>query len=349
MEKTLRDIAEFVGGKVIGDPSIVISGITNSENPKSGHITFAQNPRFIKNLEASEIACLIVREDVTESVKPLICVRDPKLAWAKLLGLFFPPRKFEPGIAAQAVISPSATIGKDVTIEPFSVIAEGAVVGDRTVIRSNCFIGENVQLGSGSVLHSGVRIYENTKIGSNVIIHSNAVIGADGFGYVTTAQGQQKVPQVGYVVIEDDVELGAGVTIDRATIGATTIGRGTKIDNMVQIGHNVTIGQHTVISAQSGVSGSCRIGNFVTMGGKAGLGDHVEIGDFTMVGAGSGFASGKKVPSKQVVFGQPARPYAEARKQIAAQLKSAETLEQVRELRKRVQELEAGLSKETSK
>lgn len=349
MNWKLSEIADFVGGKVIGDPDLVVSGITNSENPKAKHITFAQTPRLIKDLEASDIACLIVRQDVTESTKPLICVPDPKLAWAQLLGKFYPPKQFKPEISDNSVISKSASIGKNVRIEAFVVIGENVTIGDNTVILSNSFIGDNTTIGQSTIIHPGVRIYDQTEIGSNVIIHANAVIGADGFGYVTTQQGQQKVPQVGNVIIQDYVELGANATIDRATIGSTVIGQGTKIDNMVQIGHNVQIGQHTVISAQSGISGSCKIGNFVTMGGKAGLGDHVEIGDFTMVGAGSGFPSGKKVPGKQIVFGQPARPYAEARKQIAAQLKSAETQQHVRELRKRISELESLISKETTK
>src|SRR5205085_415899 len=156
-------------------------------------------------------------------------------------------------------------------------------------------------------------------VGASVIIHAGSVIGSDGFGYVPTAEKQEKVPQVGNVVIEDEAELGACVTIDRATIGSTKISKGVKIDNLVQIAHNVTIGPHTVISAQTGISGSSKVGAHVTMGGKVGLGDHVEIGDWTTVGAGSGFPSGKKVPEKQIVFGEPARPYQEARRQIGAQ------------------------------
>jgi len=175
------------------------------------------------------------------------------------------------------------------------------------------------------------------------------VIGADGFGYVATATAHEKLPQIGNVVIEDDVEIGSCSTIDRAAIGSTRIGRGCKIDNLVQVAHNVQIGPHTVISAQTGISGSCKIGSHVTMGGSVGVGDHVEIGDWAMIGAGAGFPSNKKVPGKQIYFGQPARPYAEMRKQFGAQLRSAETLDDVRALKKKVAELEKRLEETSQK
>jgi UDP-3-O-[3-hydroxymyristoyl] glucosamine N-acyltransferase len=340
MEFRAQEIAQFINGTVIGDSEVIVRGITNSENPLAGHIAFAEKPKFLKDLEASDIACIIVHKSVNSSSKTIIQVDHPKLAWALLLHKFFPPITFKPQISKNAVIAESAKIGKDVTIEAFVVICENAEIADHTIIRSHCFIGENVKIGKHCMLHAGVKIYHRCILGENVILHSGAVIGTDGFGYVTTPQGQIKVPQVGIVELKENVEIGANTTIDRATIGSTIIGSGTKIDNQVQVGHNVVIGQHTVISAHTGISGSCKIGSFVTMGGKAGLGDHVEIGDFTMVGAGSGFATGKKVPGRQIVFGQPARPYAEARKQIAAQLKSAQMLQDIRELKKKVEVLE---------
>jgi len=341
MELTLQEIAHQIQGTVIGDSGIRISGITNSENPVSGYITFAQTPILVKRLEDSEIACLIVSPKIQASRKPLIQVADPKRAWAKLLREFYPAPSFSPSISSLAYVSPSARIGKGVTLEAFAYVSDRAVVGDNTVLRAHAFVGEDAKIGSNTLLHSGVKIYDQSIIGNNVVIHANSVIGADGFGYVSTPAGQEKVPQVGYVVIEDHVEIGACTTIDRATIGCTRISEGAKIDNLVQIGHNVSIGSHTVISAQTGISGSSKVGSHVTMGGKVGLGDHVEIGDWTMVGAGSGFPSGKKVPPKQIVFGEPARPYAEARKQIAAQLRSAEMYEEIKLLRKRLEELES--------
>lgn len=349
MTKTVEELAKAVGGKVIGDGQILISGITNIESPGPGLITFVQDAKGLKELEASPIACLIVPTTMAASAKPLIQSAHPKLAWAKLLREFFKPLSYSQTVSELAFVSKNAKIGSKVTIEPYAVISDGAIIGNEAVIRSHAFVGANVSIGEKTVLHPGVVLYENCKIGASVVIHSNAVIGADGFGYVTTQEKQEKVPQVGNVILEDEVEIGAGATIDRATIGSTLISKGTKIDNLVQIGHNVTIGPHTVISAQTGISGSSKVGAHVTMGGKVGLGDHVEIGDWTMVGAGAGFPSGKKVPAKQIVFGQPARPYQEARRQIAAQLRSAEMLDDIRKLKKQVAELEARLGKTPEK
>lgn len=340
MSKSVQELATYVGGKVIGDANLRIDGITNLEAPQPGFITFAQDPKSFQKLEASSIACLIVTPEISQSSKTLIQVASPKLAWAKLLRLFFPVPQLHPSVSDKAFVAKTAKIGKEVTIEPFVTVSDGAVIGDHCVLRSHVFVGENVVIGDNTFLHPNVVIYRDCSIGKRVIIHAGTVIGADGFGYVATAQGQEKVPQVGNVIIEEDVELGASVTIDRATIGSTKIGKGCKLDNLVQVAHNVEIGMHTVISAQTGISGSCRIGNYVTMGGKVGVGDHVEIGDWVMVGAGAGLPTGKKIPARQIVFGQPARPYQEARKQIGAQLRAAETYEELKALRKKVTALE---------
>ena len=337
---TVQELAALLGGHVIGDGKTSITGITNIESPGAGLITFVQDAKNLKTLEASEIACLIVSPQVQSSSKPLIQVEHPKLAWAKLLRHFFPAPAYGQTISERAVISKTAKIGKRVTIEDYAVIADGAEIGDDAVIRAHVCVGKNVTIGKQTVLHPNAVIYDDCKIGNHAVIHSGSVIGADGFGYVTTPHSQEKIPQVGNVIIEDEVEVGALTTIDRATIGSTRIGQGTKIDNQVQIAHNVQIGPHTVISAQTGISGSSKVGAHVTMGGKVGLGDHVEIGDWTMVGAGAGFPSGKKVPAKQIYFGQPARPYAEARKQIGAQLRSAEMLDDIRALKRKIAELE---------
>ncbi len=343
MVKTVQEISELIRGKVIGDPLLTVTGITNMETPGPGLITFIQDEKGLSVMESTEITCLIVPSSVQASKKTIIQVPQPKLAWAKLLSEFFPPRKFSGKVSKEASVAKSAKIGKNVTLEPYAVIGENAVLGDDCVVCSHSVVGPEVKIGSQTILHPGVVIYEKCEVGNSVILHAGCVIGADGFGYVTTGEGQKKVPQVGNVVIEDQVELGAGVTIDRATIGSTRICKGVKIDNQVQVGHNVTIGPHTVISAQTGISGSSKVGAFVTMGGKVGLGDHVEIGDWTMMGAGAGVPSGKKIPGKQIYFGQPARPYAEARRQIGAQLRAAEMMDDIRALRKRVEELEKKL------
>ncbi len=340
MQKTVQEIAQLVRGKVIGDEKLPVVGITNMETPGPGLLTFIQDEKNLAGMEASQIACLIVPPSVKASSKTLIQVPHPKLAWAKLLAEFFPAPAYSRKVSKLASVAKTAKLGKNVTVEAFAVVGENAVLEDEAVILSHAVVGPNVEIGAASVLHPGAVVYNSCKIGKNVTLHAGCVIGADGFGYVTTQEKQEKVPQVGNVVLEDDVEIGACTTIDRATIGSTIIGKGTKIDNQVQIGHNVTIGPHTVISAQTGISGSSKVGAHVTMGGKAGLGDHVEIGDWTMVGAGAGVPSGKKVPGKQIIFGQPARPYQEARKQIAAQLRSAEMLDEIRKLRSKVDALE---------
>ncbi len=344
MSFTLRELAAMIQGEVIGNADAVVSAITNTENPLPGCIAFIQHPKDLAKLEASAIAGLIVPKQIEASSKPVIRVDNPKLAWAQLLRVFHPARTFDRLVSKQALVSQTALLARNVTVEPFARIDDGAQIEEGSVIRSFAYVGCNVQLGAGCMLHPGVVIYENCVLGKNVTVHAGSVIGADGFGYVPSPMGQQKVPQVGNVIIEEDVEIGACTTIDRATIGSTVIGRGTKIDNQVQIAHNVSIGPHSAISAQTGISGSCKVGAHVTMGGKAGLGDHVEIGDWVMVGAGAGFPSNKKIPPKQIVFGQPARPYQEARRQIAAQLRSAETLDEVREIKKRLAFLEEKLS-----
>lgn len=341
--RTVEELAKLIQGKVIGDSKLTIAGITNIEQPKAGCITFVLDEKKLKRIEETAIACLIVPETITASSKTLIQVSNPKAAWAFLLNEFFPPRKFIANISSEASVSPKAKIGAGVTIEPFAVIQDGAEIGENSVIRSGAYVDINVKVGKNTILHPRVMVYQDCQIGSRVILHAGTVIGTDGFGYVSSAAGHQKVPQVGIVVIEDDVEVGANTTIDRATIGETRIGRGCKIDNQVQIGHNVQLGACTIISAQTGISGSTKVGMFVVMGGKVGVGDHCEIGNQVMVGAGAGVPSNKKIPDKQIVFGEPARPYAEARRQIGAQLRAAETLDEVRALRKELDEVKKKL------
>ena len=343
MQKTVAQLALDVQGKVIGDGQTVITGITSANHPLAGHLAFLEDPSRLNDLEASSIACLIVSTKVTASKKTLIQVSEPKLAWARLLNIFFLPRSFPPGVSEQAFIASSARLGKGVTVEAFAYVGEEAVIGNESVVRAHSYLDRKVKIGEKTILHPHVTLYENTEVGNRVVIHAGTVIGAEGFGYVPTPEGQVKVPQVGNVVIEDEVEIGACSTIDRATMGTTRIGRGIKIDNLVQIAHNVSIGPHTVISAQTGISGSSKIGSFVTMGGRVGLADHVEIGDQTMLGAQTGVPTGKKIPAKQIWIGAPARPYQEARKQVAAQWRSAEMLDEIRKLRARVDELEKQL------
>jgi len=340
MQQSVNQLAELIQGKVIGDGRTIVSGVASVDQPLAGHVAFLEDPARLQELEATPLACLIVPPRINRSTKPLIQAEQPKLAWAQLLNLFFPPRAFPGTVSEKAFIAPSARVGKGVTLEAFAYVGEEATIGAGSVIRAYSYLDRGVKIGEKTVLHPHVTLYENTVVGSRCVIHAGTVLGADGFGFVATPQGQIKVPQVGNVVIEDEVEIGACSTIDRATVGSTRIGRGVKIDNLVQIAHNVTIGPHTVISAQTGISGSSKVGAFVTMGGRVGLADHVEIGDEAILGAQSGVPTGKKVPPQQLWIGAPARPYREARKQVAAQWRSAEMMEEIRKLRARVEELE---------
>ncbi len=338
--KTLNEIAALIQGIVVGDGNVQISGVTGIELPKPGHIAFITDAKHLKQMEATEIAAIIVPPVVATSSKPIIQHPYPKVAWAILLGMVNPPRTFSKTISEHAFISKDAKIGKDVTIEPYVYIGKGVTIDDCSVIRSTSYIDDEVTIGKSTVIHPHVMLYPRTKIGNHCIIHAGVVIGSDGFGYVFDGKKHLKVPQIGNVIVEDNVEIGACSTIDCATIGSTVIRQGTKIDNLVQIAHNVEIGMHTCLSAQVGISGSSKVGNYVTMGGRAGLADHVEIGDQVMLGAQSGIPPGKKIPAKQIWIGTPARPYQEMRKQVGAQLRVYETQQLVSELKKRIEKLE---------
>ena len=339
MSHSIESLAQKVGGTVIGDPKVTITGITNIENPKKDCITFVAIPRDLKELEQTEIACIIVPRKITESKKPLIQCDNPKLAFALLLPLFYPARTYSGKISEEAHIAKSAVLGAEVTVEPFAYVGERAKIGKNSVIRAFSYIDEDVTIGENSIIHPNVSIYFKAIIGNRVILHSGVVVGTDGFGYVFDGKEQVKLPQIGTVTIQNDVEIGACTTIDRAAMGETVIGKGTKIDNLVQIAHNVQIGEHCAISANCGISGSTKIGNYVTLGGGVGIADHVEVGDGAMLGAAAGVPPGKKIPPKQIWFGQPARPYDEMRKQFGAQLRAYENQEELRELKKKVEEL----------
>ena len=344
MEKTLKELANLVQGTVVGNGNVLISGITSIEHPIKGQLAYLTELKQLEKLETTPIAALIVATEIKSSKKPIIQSQNPKLAWAVLLALFNPPENYSKTVSEHAFLAKSAKIGKDVTIEPFAFVGEGVVIGSRSVIRSYAYVDQNTKIGEETVIDSHVVLYSDTQIGNRVVIHAGSIIGADGFGYVFDGQKQTKIPQVGNVIIQDDAEIGACVTIDRATIGSTIIGQGVKIDNLVQIAHNVEIGSHSCLSAQVGISGSSKVGNYVTMGGRVGLGDHCEVGDQATLGAQAGVPSKKVIPPKQIWIGQPARPYEEMRKQVSAQLRSYETQQLVHELKKRIEALEKELS-----
>lgn len=337
MKLTLQEIADLVHGVPAGDASIVISGVTNIAEAGPGDITFAVPPHLEKAV-SSAAAAVIIPETVTNFAKPAIRVANPRLAFTTLLSVFTPPVAVARGVHPTAVLGKNVTLGENVAILPFVVIADNVTIGNNSVIYSHTYIGADAQIGSDCLVYPGVSIRENCQLGSRVIVHSNAVIGSDGFGFVTVNGKHTKVPQVGNVVIEDDVEIGACSTIDRATTGSTLVKKGTKIDNLVHLAHNVSVGENCFFVAQTGIAGSTRIGNNVTFAGQSGCAGHITIGDYSVFAARSAPIS--DIPEKVFYAGFPARPHREWLRTEAAAGKVPDLLKKVRDLELRLAALE---------
>ena len=302
-----------------------------------GDITFLSSSRLIKECIESKASAVIVKETVSEINKPQLKVSSPQYAFARLLEHFYVKPFIASGISDKAYVSDKAKIGKDVSVYPMAFVSDSVSIGDRTVIYPGVFIGENSSIGDESIIYPNVTIRENVKVGSRVIIHAGAVIGSDGFGYVMEKGIHYKIPQVGGVVIGDDVEIGANVTIDRATTGNTIIGKGTKIDNLVHIAHNVKIGENSVIAAQGGVAGSTEIGNYVVFGGQVGVADHAKIDDGVMVGGQSGAMGHVK---KGIYSGSPMIPHRDWLKSIVIFAKLPELSKRIKELEDMIKNIE---------
>lgn len=339
MKLTLQEIAHLVGGEVSGDPSIVIRGISGIKEAAEGDITFLANSKYATLLDSTKASAVIAHRDVSAPGKAFVHAENPSLAFAKVASVFFPQEAVYPrGVSPQAIISPKAKIGAHVSIGPFSIIEADASVADGTIIYGHCYIGAHAIIGAACLIYPHVCIRERVVVGKKVIIHSGSVIGSDGFGFAMVKGVQEKIPQIGTVVIEDDVEIGANVTIDRARFDKTVIGKGTKIDNLVQIAHNVIIGENCTIVAQAGISGSTVLGKNVILAGQAGLVGHIHIGDGAVVGAQGGVT--KSVPAKTFVSGYPARPHDEAMRVIALTQKLPELYQKIKELEEKVAALE---------
>ena len=340
MRKTLKEIAKFLDGEVVGDPNTVITGVCGIKEAKAGDITFVANQRYFPMIDTTKASAVIASREIESASKPIIRTDNPSYAFAKVISLVTPEDIRHPkGIASTAILGKDVHLGKNVAIGHYAVIEDNVFIGDNTVIYAGCYIGHNSKVGSGSLIYPNVSIRERSVFGSRVIIHCGAVIGSDGFGFANLKGVQHKIPQVGIVEIGDDVEIGANVTIDRARFDKTIIGKGTKIDHMVQIAHNVVIGENSLIVAQAGISGSTLIGNGVTLAGQSGLVGHITVGDGAIVAAQAGVT--KSVAANTLVSGYPAKPHDVARKVNACVQNLPKLYETISALKKRVADLEA--------
>ena len=339
MKLSLAKIAEFTQGVLEGDSSIEIHGVAKIEEAEVGEVTFISNPKYAKFIDTTNASAVIVSMDFPETTRPIIRTQNPYLSFLKVLKAFHPPiENIAEGIHPLAVIDQTTQIGKNVRIGAYVVIDKDCRIGENVTILPGVKIGREVTIGDNTLIYANVVLREKVKVGNNVIIHSGTVVGSDGFGFAREGQHYHKIPQVGTVMIEDDVEIGANCTVDRATLGETIIRKGVKLDNLIQIAHNVEIGENTVIAAQTGISGSTKIGKNVMIGGQVGFVGHIEIGDNTTIGAQSGVS--KSLPPNSVYFGYPARPIMQAKREEAALRKLPDLLKRISELESKINSID---------
>jgi UDP-3-O-[3-hydroxymyristoyl] glucosamine N-acyltransferase len=336
MDRTLQELAEFLDGRVTGDPLVRIWGLGTLESAGEGQITFLANTKYAGKVAMTKASAVVCSADANSFGCNSIVVENPYLAFAKLLKLFTTRPRSPRGIMKGAFVGEDVIIGEEVSIYPGTVIGDGVRIGDRATLHPNVTLYEGVVLGDDVTLHAGVSVREGCRIGNRVIIHNGTVIGSDGFGYAPEGDSWYKIPQVGSVVIEDDVEIGANVAVDRAALDVTRIGRGTKIDNLVQVAHNCLIGEDCVIVAQAGIAGSARLGNHVTLGGQVAIVGHVTIGDNAMISGQSGVMG--NVAAGEVLSGTPAIPH-------QSRLRSAAIFPHLPEMRKSLNRLGIRMSK----
>jgi len=339
MPFTAAEIAGRLQGQVVGDPATVLDRFAPADRAKAGDLTFAENEDYFTRAEQSAASAIIVDGESVSTSKVLIRVPNARVAFAKALALFFPEPVLPAGIHPTAVVTPTAQVDATAHVGPHCVISERVRIGARAVLHGGSFVGADCRVSEDVVLFPNVTLYPRTELGQRVRIHAGAVIGSDGFGYVLDAGAHRKVPQIGNVVVGDDVEIGANVTIDRGALGPTVIGKGTKIDNLVQIAHNVQIGEHCLLVAQVGIAGSSKLGNYVVLAGQVGIAGHLNIGNRVTLAAQSGVMH--NIPDGETWFGYPAQPNKDVKRQMVA-------LRRLPELLKRVSEIEnkLGLGKE---
>lgn len=345
-ERTAAELAERVGGRVAGDGSIVIRRIASVERAGEGDVAFIEDGKMLESARESRASCLIVPEGAKFDAPCLIEVKHPKLAFALIAELLHPRKRREPGIHTTAVIAESANLDLTIFIGAWVEIGERSTVGAGTEIHAGAVIGEDVTIGRDCVIHPNVVLYDHVTLGDRVILHSGVIVGADGFGYVPDENNvRHKFPQIGTVVIEDDVEIGACTCIDRGALGRTRIGRAAKIDNLVQIAHNVDIGERVVIAAQTGISGSTIIESDAVIGGQVGFGDHARVESGAIIGSKAGILPGKIVRAG-VWWGIPVQPLDEYKRLNAHINRLPQMREEVKELREAIKKLQERIEKE---
>jgi UDP-3-O-[3-hydroxymyristoyl] glucosamine N-acyltransferase len=332
MTRTAAELAEYLGARLEGDPRGQISGVASPERAGAGDLIYFDSPRHHNRAGDSAARCVLARPGERLPGKTILEASDPKFAFAKAAQWLQPDRAPSAGVHPTAIIAADAKVAARVFIGPYVVIEDGAEIGAGTEIEAHCFLGRGVYVGENCRLHPRVTLYAGSRLGNRVEVHSGAVIGADGFGYVFGEGRHLKFPQIGNVEIGDDVEIGANATIDRGSLEDTQIGDGVKIDNLVQVAHNVRVGEHSVLAAQTGVSGSSTIGTRVIVGGQVGIADHCRIEDGAILGAQAGIPSGKTIRGGQTVWGTPARPLAKFKEQYAWFARLSELAERVRRL-----------------
>jgi UDP-3-O-[3-hydroxymyristoyl] glucosamine N-acyltransferase len=334
MAYTVFDIARLLQAEVIGNGSISLSGFAPAEAALEGDLTFAENDLYFARAERSAASAILVANGFSSSVKTLIRVSKPRVAFAKILPLFFPETRFKPGIHPTAQIAECAEVDGTAHVGPLCIVGKRAKISARTVLEGGNHVGDDSIVGEDCHLFPNVVLYPKTLIGQRVRIHSSSVIGSDGFGYVLDQGQHLKIPQIGNVVIHDDVEIGSNVSIDRGTLGSTVVGKGTKIDNLVQVGHNVVLGEHSIVCGQAGLAGSTRIGSHTTVAGQVGIAGHLVIGDHVTIGAQAGVMD--NIPDGEKWLGAPAQPDRAMKRTFIAMQRLPELSRRVSELEKRL-------------
>lgn len=338
---TVGELAALVGGSVLGDTSRSIDDVADLASAGPSHVSFLANPKYRDQALATRAGAILVREALEGAKATQVVCPDPYLGLARIATHLHPAPTYAPGVERGAFVDPAARVDASATVRVGAVVEAGAEVGARTIIGAGSYVGPRARIGADTLLHPGVRVLERCRVGDRVILHAGVVLGSDGFGYAPDAKGRRhKIPQVGVVVLEDDVEIGANTTVDRATFGETRIGRGTKIDNLVQIAHNVVLGEDCVIVSQSGIAGSSKLGDRVIMGAQGGMVGHISITDDVMLGARVGVSS--SIEKSGIYSGSPHVPHRSWLKMVVAEQSLPELRNRVRELERKLEELERG-------